>query len=92
MMAQEYSCVNCGHRYEAVPIDDIHIVADVAKCHTCYYNNWGIFESIFECENCNYRNILYWHKNEKHHLIDIKMAHINQKNATKVMDKIVGKL
>jgi DNA-directed RNA polymerase subunit RPC12/RpoP len=50
-----YSCKGCGHTFATVPPDDIHIVAISAPC-----KKKDSIEIPYECEDCHFRNMLYW--------------------------------
>ena len=70
-----YSCQQCGQPFDAIPPDDVHVVAMADKCPVCEVNRTQAYITTqFECSNCNGKNALNWHENGVHTEIEAKYA------------------
>ena len=56
---RKFSCINCGHPYDAYPPNDVFHIAQNKQC-----NENDCIEIKYECDNCNNKNTIFW--DQKH--------------------------
>jgi len=54
---RRYACINCGQSFEAAQPDDVHRFAMINRPLS-----GDPIKVIYECENCNRKNPLWWSK------------------------------
>jgi hypothetical protein len=60
-LTRQYACRQCGVPYDALPPDDIYTVARSGLCRYCVFGHNISRRLVYECQNCNHRNVLFWH-------------------------------
>lgn len=70
--SKHFGCNQCGHGYDANPPDELFTYGMVEKCTVCEVLELGQYvERVFECQDCYFKNIIYWHVRQNHTNMEI---------------------